>query len=206
MKPHQALVILFILSNVMLLKAQEKVCIPNVWKPEMVKGIIFKTNGDSLSGKFLNLTPYNDIHTTHIVYKTSNVSVNISRFEIKAYFDKKKNEYRLKVYVDADSVYIKKGCFFDMGKFLLVVENGKYVLLKDELNYYSTLNAYSQSILDQVYYILPPDKKLIKVDINNLSAQMMSLFPPDQVAKYLVEDDELTILELQDLVHIMNLN
>ena len=93
-----------------------------------------------------------------------------------------------------------------MGKFLLVVENGKYVLLKDELNYYSTINAYSQSILDQVYYILPPDKKLIKVDINNLSAQMMSLFPPDQVAKYLVEDDELTILELQDLVHIMNLN
>lgn len=204
MNRFQAIVILLFLTHSIFVKAQEKVCIPNVWKPEMIKGSIYKTDGDSLSGKFLNLTPYNDIHTTHIVYKTSKQSVNINRFEIKAYFDKKKSEYRLKVYVDADSVTTKKGCFFDMGKFLLVIENGKYILLKDELNYYSSIDAYSQSNVDKVYYILPPDKKLIKVQINNLSAQMMSLFSKEEVANYLAGDNELTIPEMIELIHRVN--
>jgi hypothetical protein len=204
MNRFQAFIVLLFLTSSMFLKAQEKVCIPNVWKPEMIKGTIYKTDGDSLSGKFLNLTPYNDIHTTHIVYKASKQSVNISRFEIKAYYDKKKNEYRLKVYVDADSVNTKKGCFFDMGKFLLVIDSGKYILLKDELNYYSSIDAYSQSNVDEVYYILPPDKRLIKVQINSLRAQMMSLFPKEEVADFLIGDNEMTIPEMIELVRSVN--
>ncbi len=48
---------------------QEQICIPNVWKGEVVKGWIYLSNGDSLIGKFTHLTPKNDIKTTHVLYK-----------------------------------------------------------------------------------------------------------------------------------------
>ena len=85
-----------------------------------------------------------------------------------------------------------------------MLEKGKYILLKDELNYHSSIDAYSQSNVDEVYYILPPDKKLVKVQINNLSAQMMSLFTKEEVAHYLLGDNELTIPEMIDLIHNVN--
>ena len=179
-------------------------CIPNVWSPEAVKGTIYLTNGDSLKGKFLHLTPYNDIKTTHIIYKSNEGPVNVNRQEIKAYYDKKKNEYRIKVYIDADSIHMKKGCVFDQGRFLLVIDKGKYTLLRDELNYYSSIDAYSQSNSNDIYYILPPNKKLIKVQINNLRAQMISLFSEDEVLKYLSDDKELSVIEMIDLIEGVN--
>ena len=91
-----------------------------------------------------------------------------------------------------------------MGKFLLVIDSGKYILLKDELNYYSSIDAYSQSNVDEVYYILPPDKRLIKVQINSLRAQMMSLFPKEEVADFLIGDNEMTIPEMIELVRSVN--
>ena len=206
MKTNQYLLLILLLAISIYSKAQEKVCIPNVWSPETVKGTIYLTNGDSLKGKFLHLTPYNDIKTTHIIYKSNAGPVNVNRQEIKAYFDKKKNEYRIKVYINRDSIHMKKGCVFDQGRFLLVIDKGKYTLLKDELNYYSSIDAYSQSNQDDIYYILPPNKKLIKVQINNLRAQMISLFSEDEVLKYLSDDRELTVVEMIELIEGVNVD
>ncbi len=181
--------------------AQEKVCVPNVWKGEVIKGKVFLENGDSLTGKFTHLTPYNDIKTTHIIYKGGkNKKSEIYRKDIAAYYNKKTDEYRRKVYVDSDSVFVKKNCFFDQGRFLLVVVKGKYTLLKDELNYHSTIAAYGQSRATDIYYILPPNGKLLKVQINDLKAQIGSLLYEEGISEF--KNNEITSVD--NMIEVLN--
>lgn len=187
--------------------AQEKVCIPNVWKGAEVKGDVYLKNGDTLSGKFTHLTPYNDIKTTHIIYKKDKKThININRADIIGYKDKKKHENRLKVYVDKDSTIFKKGCFFDQGKFLVIVESGKYTLVKDELNYQASITAYNQSTADAIYYILLPDSKLIEAQINDLKAQLQSIIEWDSSYDVFLDDDNFTANDMIALLHFVNSN
>lgn len=182
--------------------AQEKVCTPNVWKGDVIKGVIYLDNGDSLQGKFTHLTPYNDIKTTHVLYKgPKKEKEEINRKVIVAYYDKKLDEFRIKVYVDKDSVYVKKNCFFDQGRFLRVIVKGKYNLLKDELTYNSSIAAYSQSSSDEVYYILPPNGVLLKVQINDLKAQILSIVK-EAGSSVKIENKKEFIVE--DMIEILN--
>ena len=186
-------------------QAQEKRCIPNVWKGEEVKGIVYLSNGDTLKGKFTHLTPYNDIKTTHVIYQASKKDKEyLNRAAIKAYYDSKTKEYRLKVYVDVDSSLYKKGCFFDQGKFLEVLIDGKYTLLKDELNYYSSINAYSQSANRDIYYLLLPSALLIEVDINHLKEQLLSLITDAEDIDAFTNADSFTVEEMMELITFLN--
>lgn len=199
------LFILFILLLPAYGISQEKTCIPNVWKGEMIKGTVFLTNGDSLTGKFTHLTPYNDIKTTHIIYQIDKKNKeNINRLEILAYKDKAKKEYRLKVYIDEDSVHFAKGCFYDQGRFLLVVESGKYTILKDELNFHSTLSAYNQSSARDVYYILLPSSRLVEVLVNDLKAQLMSIIEWDSDVDIFTSTENFTIDEMIEMIKFVN--
>jgi hypothetical protein len=185
--------------------SQEKVCVPKVWKGEVVKGTIFLTNGDSLQGKFTHLTPYNDIKTTHIIYKEGKKDkVYINRADIAAYKNLKTKEYRLKVYVNTDSTHFAKGCFFDQGKFLIVVESGKYTILQDELNFHSSITSYNQSSAKEVYYILLPSSKLVKVILSDLKAQMMSIIIWESDLDIFTSDDIFTIEDMIEVIKFAN--
>lgn len=187
--------------------SQEKVCIPNVWKGAEVKGEIYLKNGDTLSGKFTHLTPYNDIKTTHIIYKKDKKThININRADITGYFDKKHHENHLKVYVNTDSTHYKKGCFFDQGKFLVIVESGKYTLVKDQLNYQSSISAYNQSTSEFIYYILLPNSKLVEAQINDLKAQLKSIIEWNSSYDVFLEDDDFTADDMIALLHFVNIN
>jgi hypothetical protein len=196
--------LVFLFLNVGL--AQEKVCVPNVWKGEEVQGMVYLNNGDSLQGKFIHLTPYNDIKTTHIIYKKGKEKVFINRADVKAYYNKKTKEYRLKVYVDEDSSLYKKGCFYDQGKFLEVIVKGKYTLLKDQLNYYSSISAYSQSTSNAIYYILLPSDHLIEVQINNLRAQLLSLIEWEDDNEVFTNAESFTVDEMIELIRYLDAN
>lgn len=187
--------------------SQEKRCIPNVWKAEEVKGWVCLNNGDTLWGKFSHLTPYNDIKTSHIIYRYGDKDREyINRSVIRSYQDKEENFYRLKVYVDVDSSLYKKGCFFDQGRFLEVVVSGNYTLLKDQLNYYSSIEAYSQSSSSDIYYILMPSGKLIEVQINNLKAQLLSLVTWEDDNEVFTNAETFTVEEMIDLIEYLNLD
>jgi len=169
---------------------QEKRCIPSVWKAETVKGYAILTNGDSLAGKFEHLTPVNDIKTSHVIYTLGKTKEYIPRKDIKYYYDKKKKETRYKVYTNTDSTFIKKNCFFDQGKFLLVIEYGQYILVKDKLNYNSSISAYSQSRSDDIYYILLPSQLLVEVNMAEIKFQMESIFMTDpKIGEYEFPED-----------------
>ena len=188
-----------------LLPAQEKVCIPNVWSPDVVKGKIYLNSGDSLEGKFTHLTPYNDINTTHIVYKTTKGEMGeINRSEIAAYYNKKEDKKRLKVYIDKEKVKEKKGCFFDQGKFLEILRSGHYTLLKDELNYQSSIESYTQSLANEVYYIRLEDGSVIKLVLSSLRSQMISICDPEQLAAYDLPKGNFTIDDAIDLIDYLN--
>jgi len=157
-------------------KGQEKVCLPEVIASKKVKGTIYLTNGDSISGVFTHLTPQNNISTTHVLYQTKGDKESINRVRIKAYYNKKTKEKRCKVYPDKDSVMVKKQCRFDMGIFMLVIVDGPYKLLQDVLHPSSSIQAYNQSSSDYIYYLLGPDKKLIKIIRSDLRPQLQSIF------------------------------
>lgn len=185
--------------------AQEKVCVPNVWKGEEVKGDVYLKNGDTLSGKFTHLTPYNDIKTTHIIYKVDKkTKVYINRADIIAYKDKKHHENRFKVYVDKDSTLFKKGCFYDQGKFLVVIEYGKYILVKDQLNYQSSIASYGQSTSDDIYYLLLPNSHLVEVQINDIKAQLISIIEWDSSYDVFTNSDNFTVNDMIALLHFVN--
>jgi len=186
--------------------SQEKRCIPNVWKAEEVKGWICLNNGDTLWGKFTHLTPYNDIKTTHIIYHNGKHKKEyINRSIIRSYQNNTEYFYRLKVYVDVDSSLYKKGCFFDQGRFLEVVVSGNYTLLKDQLNYYSSIEAYSQSSSNDIYYILLPTGKLIEVQINDLKAQLLSLVSWEDDNEIFSNAETFTVEEMIALIEYLNL-
>jgi hypothetical protein len=197
------LLLLFIAGNGL---SQEKRCIPNVWKAEEVKGWVYTNSGDTLEGKFAHLTPYNDIKTTHVIYHNGKKDkVYINRADVISYFDKSEKFVRLKVYVDTDSSIYKKGCFFDQGRFLEVVVQGEYTLLKDKLNYYSSIEAYSQSSSSDIYYILLPSHKLIEVQINDLKAQLLSLVIWEDDNEIFTNAESFTIEEMIELIEYLNL-
>jgi hypothetical protein len=186
--------------------AQEKVCIPNVWKGDVIKGKIYLQNGDSLEGKFTHLTPVNTIKTSHIIYQGKDSKKReINRKEVVAYYDKKSKELRYKVYITSDSVHVKKNCFFDKGRFLLLIENGRYKLLEDELTYNSSITAYNQGVSDSVYYILPPDGLLIKVQIKDLKAQLQSILI-DEDCKDLFKKDSFSVENMIETLRFINSN
>ncbi len=207
MKNKSPGILVFFLFFSMLSTAQERVCTPNVWKGEVIKGIIYLENGDSLQGKFTHLTPYNDIKTTHILYQGPKKKKEaISRKVITAYYDKKLDEYRMKVYVDNDSVHVKKNCFFDQGRFLRVIVKGEYNLLKDELTYQSSITAYSQSSSDEVYYILPPSGILLKVQINDLKAQILSIVKEAGSSNVIANKEDFTVDDMIEALNYINSN
>lgn len=200
-------VLLFSIFIVSFSFSQEKRCIPEVWSGEVVKGYVILENGDSLQGKFTHLTPYNDIKTTHVIYdKAKQKKVYINRRDVKLYYDKKKKESRLRVYINKDSTHIKKNCFFDQGRFLVIVEKGRYMLVKDELHYHSSISAYSQSSSDNIYYLLLPNANLVKVNISDLKAQMKSIFMNEKsIENYNISDD-FYIEDMISLLHYVNEN
>ena len=112
----------------------------------------------------------------------------------------------MKVYVDGDSVFVKKNCFFDQGRFLLVLVKGKYTLVKDELTYRSSISAYSQSSANDVYYILPPDGLLMKVQVNELKAQMLSLLEKGDNREMISGKTECTVDDMIELLQYFNSN
>ena len=188
------------------LGAQEKVCLPNVWKGDVIKGTVYLESGDSLIGKFTHLTPYNDIKTTHIIYQgNKKKKEEISRKQVVAYYNKKSDELRWKVYVDKDSVHVKKNCFFDQGRFLLVIINGNYKLLKSELNYHSSISEYGQRSSNDVYYILDPTGLLMKVQVNELKAQMLSILY-EEGSKEFIEKEEYSIEDMIEVLNYINSN
>lgn len=166
----------FLLVNGFVL-GQGEVCIPQTWAGKKVKGVIYTSNGDSIIGKFTHLTPRNDYYTTHIIFDSSTgIKGNINRAEIKSYLDKKEKEKRHKVYPTIDSVFVKKGCYFDMGVFMLVVVDGPYKLVLDVLSSTSSIQAYNESESNAIYYLLPPDNKLLQLNRVDIKPQLQSLF------------------------------
>ena len=174
--PVILLIFCFLLGN-LIVKGQGEVCIPQTWVGKKVKGVIYTNFGDSIAGKFIHLTPRNDYYTTHILIEENNGDKEyINRADIISYYDKKKKENRYKVYPNIDSVFVKKKCRFDMGVFMLAIVDGPNKLLMDVLESNSSIQAYIQSELDVIYYLLPPDKKLLKLNRNDLKPQLQSLF------------------------------
>jgi len=155
---------------------QEKVCIPESIKNKKVSGTIYLSDGDTISGEFIHLTPENNIRTTHIIYKSPDGKREINRIRVISYSNEKEKEKRYKVYAVKDSVLVKKGCRYDMGVFMPAIVDGPYKLLKNELKSDATIQAYSQSSTNNVYFLLTPQNKLIKLARNDLKPQVQSIF------------------------------
>lgn len=197
--------IFFFLFGNEIINAQGEVCIPQTWVGKKVKGTIYINSGDSISGKFIHLTPRNDYFTTHILIDANNgVHEKINRAEIFSYYDKKKKEKRFKVYPNVDSVFVKKKCYFDMGVFMLILVDGPNKLLMDVLESNSSIQAYNQSESDAIYYLLPPDKKLIELNRTDLKPQLQSLFSEYPGTDMVFSDPGFNIERASEIVRLVN--
>lgn len=202
--PMILLMIVFILGSG-IIKGQEEICIPQTWVGKKVKGVVYKNNGDSISGKFTHLTPRNDYYTTHILFESkTGVKGNINRAEIVSYFDKKEKDKRYKIYPNVDSVFVKKKCHFDMGVFMVLVEDGPYKLLQDILLSNSSIQAYNQSESNDIYYLLPPNKKLLELNRNDLKPQLQSLFSNYPGTDQIFSEPNFNIESASKVIHLVN--
>ena len=197
-------VFIFLLGNG-LIKGQGEVCIPQTWVGKKVKGVIYINTGDSIAGKFIHLTSRNDYFTTHILIEANNgEKEKINRADIVSYYDKKKKENRYKVYPDTDSVFVKKKCRFDMGVFMLVLVDGPNKLLMDVLESTSSIQAYNQSESNAIYYLLPPDDKLIKLNRTDLKPQLQSLFSNYPGTDQVFSEPGFNIENASEIVRLVN--
>ena len=202
--PILLLTFIFLLGNG-IIKGQGEVCIPQTWVGKKVKGTIYIYNGDSVSGKFTHLTPRNDYYTTHIIFKTSSgQNKMVNRADLISYYDKQEKEKRFKVYPNVDSVFVKKNCRFDMGVFMLVVVDGPYKLLLDVLLSTSSIQAYNESESDAIYYLLPPNKKLIKINRVDIKPQLSSLFSGYPGTDQIFSDPVFNIERASEIIRLVN--
>jgi len=198
-------IIFFFLFGNEMINAQGEVCIPQTWVGKKVKGTIYINTGDSVSGKFTHLTPRNDYFTTHIIIDENNgVKEKINRAEIVSYFDKKKKEKRYKVYPNVDSVFVKKNCHFDMGVFMLILVDGPNKLLMDVLESNASIQAYNQSESNAIYYLLPPNKKLIEINRTDLKPQLQSLFSDYPGTEQIFSEPGFNIERASEIVRLAN--
>jgi hypothetical protein len=187
-----------------LVEGQEKICIPRSLISKKVTGTIYLNNGDSISGVFENLTPVNDILTTHIIVDSAGAPLYIPRVTIGSYFDEDKNEKRYKVYPDDDKVYVKKQCHYDLGIFMLLLVDGPYKLLSDKLRAKSSIQAYSQSTTSYVYYLITPDDRFIKIIINDIKPQLQSLLNNYPGVDQYFSDPEFDVDTVVELIRMVN--
>jgi hypothetical protein len=187
-----------------LVNGQEKICIPRALVAKKVIGTIYINDGDSIIGVFENLTPINDILTTHIIVDSAGADFYIPRVTISSYFDDDKNEKRYKVYPDDNVVYVKKQCHYDMGIFMLVNVEGPYKLLSDKLRAKSSIQAYNQSTTEFTYYLMTPDNRLIKLILNDLKPQLKSLFYGYPGVDQYFSDPDFNIESVTELIRTVN--
>jgi len=186
-------------------KGQGEVCIPQTFVGKKVKGVIYLNTGDSVSGKFIHLTPRNDYYTTHILFKDSSGQQKVvNRADIISYYDKVEKEKRYKVYTSVDSVFVKKSCHFDMGVFMVAVEDGPYKLLLDVLSSTSSIQAYNESESDLIYYLLPPNNKLLKLNRVDIIPQLKSLFSGYPGTDEIFSDPGFTIDNASEIIRLVN--
>jgi hypothetical protein len=199
---------LIIISGFILLgltvNGQEKVCLPNTLRAYKVTGTIYLNNGDSISGVFSNLTDVNDILTTHILVDTAGVDFLIPRTHINSYFDSDDKERKYKIYHLSASLIIKKQCRYDIGIFVKEIVDGPYKLLIDKLKAESTIQAYNQSTTDDVYYLVTPANKLIKIILNDLKPQLRSIFIKYPGTDRYFSDPEFNIESAAELIRMVN--
>ena len=199
------LIIFIFLLGCGITKGQEEVCIPQTWVGKKVKGTIYIYNGDSVSGKFTHLTPRNDYFTTHIIFDSnSGENGQINRADIISYYDNKKKEKRYKIYSNIDSVFIKKKCRFDMGVFMLIIVDGPYKLLTDVLLSNSSIQAYNQSESNEIYYLLPPDNKLLKLNRTDIKPQLQSLFSDYPGTQEVFSDPDFNMDSASEIIRLVN--
>jgi len=188
-----------------IVKGQGEVCIPQTWVGKKVRGVIYLNTGDSVSGKFIHLTPRNDYYTTHILFKDSSGQQKmVNRADIISYFDKVEKEKRYKVYTNVDSVFVKKNCHFDMGVFMLVVVDGPYKLLLDVLSSTSSIQAYNESESDAIYYLLPPNNKLLKLNRVDIKPQLKSLFSGYPGTDQVFSNPVFNIDSVSEIIRLVN--
>jgi len=197
-------IVVFFLAIVSFGFGQERICIPDVLFSKKVKGTLFMNNGDSISGAFTHLTPENDIETTHIIVKTPESKVSISRREIQSYYDDKEQVLRYGVYTKPDSVFVKKECRYDLAVFMIVMVDGEYRLLKNKIEPSSSIQEYNQSENKFAYYIFTPDSKLIELVINDLKPQMKSLFYGKKEVDELFSEESFNIDTVIEIITIVN--
>ena len=204
-KLHVLLLIFGFLLGNGIVKGQGEVCIPQTWVGKKVKGVIYLNTGDSVSGKFIHLTPRNDYYTTHILFKASSGQRKmVNRADIIFYYDEVEKEKRYKVYTNVDSVFVKKNCYFDMGVFMLVVVDGPYKLLLDVLSSTSSIQAYNESESNAIYYLLPPNNKLLKLNRVDIKPQLKSLFSGYPGTDQVFSESDFNIESASVIVRLVN--
>jgi hypothetical protein len=152
-------------------------CLPDGFSSSM-KGKITLIDGTTYSGKFRYLEAENmqASLTTHIEYiSDKNKTEFINRINIQSFQPKGNENEFYKTYLNKDTVLVKRECRYDLGVFLEAIVNGPYKLLEQGITYRADIAAYNQSNNGKVYYLVLPDKKIIKLNRNDLKFQVNSL-------------------------------
>lgn len=202
---RKVLLIFLILSPFLFVSGQEKVCLPEMLFNKKIKATARLSDGTVLQGHFKYLTPINDIKTTHVEYRGADKNDTlIKRMDFASYRIDGEDFYRYKVYLNWDKVMIKKECFIDLGKFLKARVDGYYKMLEDELISKSTIEAYSQSEDNKVYYLLMPDDRLIELNREDLKPQLFSLFGTRSECAGVLNKQSFGIQEVEELLQLVN--
>jgi len=200
----KAIIFLGLFQVSALVSAQEKICTPETLVGKKVKGTVYLNDGDTISGEFIHLTPKNDIRTTHIIFESADKKKAINRMLVIAYHNNNEKDKRYKVYPEKDSVFVKKQCRYDMGVFMLAEVDGPYKLLIDKLKPGATIQAYSQSAENIIYYLRTPDNRLIKLIRNDLKPQLKSIFYNYNVADAFFEQPDFSFKTAAELIRAVN--
>ena len=91
-----------------------------------------------------------------------------------------------------------------MGIFMLVVVDGPYKLLLDVLLSTSSIQAYNESESDAIYYLLPPNNKLIKLNRIDIKPQLSSLFSGYPGTDQIFSDPDFNIHSAAEIIRLVN--
>ena len=91
-----------------------------------------------------------------------------------------------------------------MGVFMVLVEDGPYKLLQDILLSNSSIQAYNQSESNDIYYLLPPNKKLLELNRNDLKPQLQSLFSNYPGTDQIFSEPNFNIESASKVIHLVN--
>ena len=91
-----------------------------------------------------------------------------------------------------------------MGVFMLIVVDGPYKLLTDVLLSNSSIQAYNQSESNEIYYLLPPDNKLLKLNRTDIKPQLQSLFSDYPGTEEVFSDPGFNMDSVSEIIRLVN--